>query len=140
MTVRDWLESFGWPHSWRHARGGADEIPGLVSLVPLSGSPTSDPYTPGEGDLLVGSDSPEGFGLLDFTPGAANVRNVLGGDNGDTTPAWKAALDSTNPEPNGTAAPGTSLIFSHRDHVHAAAASGGRSYIDFGSVAEAFNP
>ena len=102
-----------------HLPGSKKEIAGLVTLSALTGNPTSDPTTPTNGALLVGTASPPGFYLLPLTAPAANVRNVLGADNGDTQPAWKTALDATNPEPIGTATPGTSLIFSHRDHVHA---------------------
>ena len=52
---------------------------------------------------------------------AANVRNVLGLDNGDTVPSWKAALDAVAPSTSAVgdgASSGTSLIFAHRDHVH----------------------
>ena len=52
---------------------------------------------------------------------AANVRNVLGLDDGDTVPAWKTALDATAPSTSAVgdaASSGTSLIFAHRDHIH----------------------
>jgi len=56
----------------------------------------------------------------------ANVRNVLGVDNGDTESAWKTALDATNPTTIAvgvSASPGTSLTFAHRDHTHGAPAT-----------------
>jgi hypothetical protein len=46
------------------------------------------------------------------------VLNVVGIANGETAYANKALFDATNPAALGTAAPGTSLIASHRDHVH----------------------
>lgn len=73
------------------------------------------------GSLVFGDDTPDWNELVRAVP-AANVRNVLGLDFGDTVPAWKAALDAVNPADVAGflgAAPGTSLIFSHRDHVHA---------------------
>lgn len=71
------------------------------------------------GSIIVGNDTPKWDELVISVP-AANVRNVLGIDNGETTPTWKTALDGTNPAAAGpSAAPGTSLVFAHRDHVHA---------------------
>ena len=70
------------------------------------------------GSLIYGNATPAWDELVISVP-AANVRNVIGVDNGDTVPAWKTALDAINPEAIATAAgPGTSLVFSHRDHVH----------------------
>src|SRR3990170_3176465 len=71
------------------------------------------------GSLIYGNATPAWDELVIAVP-AANVRNVLGVDNGETVPSWKTALDATNPADIAAAAsPGTSLIFSHRDHVHA---------------------
>lgn len=71
------------------------------------------------GSIIIGNDTPKWDELVIAVP-AANVRNVLGIDNGETTPTWKTALDATNPAAvAAAAAPGTSLVFSHRDHVHA---------------------
>ena len=50
---------------------------------------------------------------------AANVLNVVGIANAETAYTVKSLFDATNPQPPGTATPGTSLIASHRDHVHA---------------------
>ncbi len=71
------------------------------------------------GDLVT-----QAAGVLDriaVSAPAANVRNVLGADNGDTAPSYKTALDATNPTTSAiadSASPGTSLVFSHRDHTH----------------------
>jgi hypothetical protein len=71
------------------------------------------------GDVIIGNDTPKWSRLAIAVP-AANVRNVLGIDNAETTPSWKTALDATHPADIAAAATeGTSLIFSHRDHVHA---------------------
>jgi len=71
-----------------------------------------------QGDLWVRDGS--GDARLALSVPAANVRNVLGVDNGETDPSWKAALDATNPADIANAAsPGTALLFAHRDHVHA---------------------
>lgn len=99
-------------HFGRHGFRGSDRIP-LGSLV--------------DGDAATGQifyvDANKEVVRLDISVPAANVRNVLGVDNGDTIPAWKTALDGTAPTkvviPSSSAA-GTSLIFSHRDHTHGA--------------------
>lgn len=49
---------------------------------------------------------------------AANVLNVMGIANLETALTNKAIFDGTNPAALGTAAPGTSLVAAHRDHVH----------------------
>ena len=50
---------------------------------------------------------------------AANILNVMGIANGETALSNKAIHDATNPAAlAAAAAPGTSLICSHRDHVH----------------------
>lgn len=50
---------------------------------------------------------------------AANVLNVVGVANGETLPSYKSIFDGTNPAAIADmAAPGTSLVAAHRDHVH----------------------
>jgi len=72
-----------------------------------------------DGDVIIGNVTPRWSRLAIAVP-AANVRNVLGIDNAELRPSWKTALDVVNPaDVVAAAAPGTSLIFSHRDHVHA---------------------
>jgi hypothetical protein len=74
-----------------------------------------------DGDVIIGNVTPK-WSRLAITVPAANVRNVFGVDNTELRPSWKVALDATNPETltaAGSAAPGTSLVFAHRDHVHA---------------------
>lgn len=71
-----------------------------------------------DGDVIIGNVTPAWSRLAIAIP-AANVRNVLGIDNAELRPSWKTALDNVNPANIGVAAPGVSLIFSHRDHVHA---------------------
>lgn len=82
---------------------------------------TRDPDDePGVGSLIYVPTAGGGWDELVRSVPAANVRNVLGLDNGDTAPSWKTALDATNPADIAAAAsPGTSLVFPHRDHVHA---------------------
>jgi hypothetical protein len=73
-----------------------------------------------DGDIIIGNATPKWSKLARSVP-AANVRNVLGIDNAETRPSWKTALDGTNPATltaAAAAAPGTSLVFAHRDHVH----------------------
>jgi len=78
-----------------------------------------------DGDVIIGNVTPRWSRLAIAIPGA-NVRNVLGIDNAELRPSWKTALDAVNPAAIGVgdaAAPGTSLIFSHRDHQHASPAT-----------------
>ena len=73
------------------------------------------------GDLAVAT-AADTAAKLALTVPAANILNVLGVVNGETTPTWKAAHDGTDPAAIGTVAVGTSLFTSHRDHVHATGA------------------
>lgn len=50
---------------------------------------------------------------------ASGIRNVVCIDNGETAYKNAALFDNTNPEPTGSASPGTSLIAARRDHIHA---------------------
>jgi len=78
-----------------------------------------------DGSIIIGNVTPKWSTLAISIP-AANVRNVLGVDNGELRPSWKTALDATNPAAvaeSTAAAPGTSLVFSHRDHAHACPAT-----------------
>ena len=43
------------------------------------------------GDIIIGNDTPK-WSRLAITVPAANVRNVVGVDNGETKPSWKTAL------------------------------------------------
>lgn len=71
-----------------------------------------------QGDLYAASGASTPARLALSVP-AANVRNVLGVDNGESDPSWKTALDATNPaDTAASASPGTALPFSHRDHAH----------------------
>jgi len=75
-----------------------------------------------DGDIIIGNVTPAWSRLAISIP-AANVRNVLGIDNAELRPSWKTALDATNPTTisvGASASPGTSLVFSHRDHTHGA--------------------
>lgn len=71
------------------------------------------------GSIIIGNDTPKWDELGIVVPGA-NIINAVAVANGETTPTWKSLLDATNPAAAGpVAAPGTSLIMAHRDHVHA---------------------
>lgn len=85
-------------------------------------SDTTGAAAPVDGDVIIANVTPKWSKLAISIP-AANVRHVFGVDNGELRPSWKTALDAINPADIGTAAPGTALVFSHRDHVHAAAAA-----------------
>jgi hypothetical protein len=86
---------------------------------------TTGAAAPVDGDIIIGNVTPLWSKLAISIP-AANVRNVLGVDNGELRPSWKTALDATAPTTiaeSAVAAAGTSLVFSHRDHTHGAPAT-----------------
>jgi len=69
--------------------------------------------------VIIGNVTPAWSKLAISVPAAA-VRNVLGVDNGELRPSWKTALNALTPDTvQETGSSGTSLVFSHRDHVHA---------------------
>jgi hypothetical protein len=72
------------------------------------------------GDLAVGTGADTAT-KLSLTVPAANILEVLGVVNGETTPTWKAVHDSTAPVTQAfgdAAAAGTALTAAHRDHKH----------------------
>lgn len=70
-------------------------------------------------DNLTANASTSAHGLVvKAVAPAANILNVVGITNGETAYTVKSIFDGTNPAALGTAAPGTSLIAAHRDHVH----------------------
>ena len=83
------------------------------------GAMATDPLWDAAGDLAVGTGADTGAKLALTVPGAANLLNVLGVVNGESTPAWKVLFDGTAPEAIGTAAAGTGIVAAHRNHVHA---------------------
>lgn len=116
----------------------ASATPAAISTSGATG--TSDTFTRGDhthaheaahtahdtvwdaaGDLVVGTGA-DTAAKLSITVPAANILEVLGVVNGETTATWKAVHDGTNPAAIGTAAAGTALTASHRDHVHATGA------------------
>jgi len=92
---------------------------GTHDIFSASHPDTTGAASPVDGDIVIGNVTPRWSKLAISIP-AASVRNVLGIDNGELRPSWKTALDATNPANiAAVASPGTSLVFSHRDHVHA---------------------
>ena len=74
---------------------------------------------PSVGSIIYVPSAGGGWEELVISVPAANVRNALAIDNAETTPTWKATLDATTPAAvDAAGSPGTSLVFSHRDHVH----------------------
>lgn len=72
------------------------------------------------GDLVVGSGADTAAKLAITVP-AANILEVLGVVNGETTASWKAVHDATAPVTQAfgdVAAAGTALTAAHRDHKH----------------------
>jgi len=97
----------------------ADSATFLHNIFSATHGDTTGAASPVDGDVIIGNITPRWSKLAIAIP-AANVRNVMGIDNGELRPSWKTALDSTSPgDIAAAAAAGTSLVFSHRDHVHA---------------------
>ena len=114
-------------HSHSHVDGAADPLDMSQLLHNLLSTSHADTTagTPVRGDIIVAMTSSPKWGRYALIVPAANVRNAFAVDNGETEPTWKVTLDATNPSTltiPGNPAPGTSLIYSHRDHVHGIAA------------------
>lgn len=91
------------------------------TLAVGAGAMATDTLWDAAGDLAVGTGANTGAKLA-LTAPAANVLNVLGVANGETTPTWKGLFDATAPSTQAigdAASAGTSLIAAHRDHKHA---------------------
>jgi hypothetical protein len=73
------------------------------------------------GDLVQGTGLDTAAKLAITVP-AANILNVLGVVNGESSWSVKSVHDGTAPAAVGTAAAGTALTSAHRDHVHATGA------------------
>jgi hypothetical protein len=73
------------------------------------------------GDLVQGTGADTAAKLAISVP-AANILNVVGVVNGETSWSVKSVHDGTAPVAVGTAAAGTALTSAHRDHVHATGA------------------
>lgn len=104
-------------HKSTHATGGDDALSASDVGAATTSTKLDDFGTPDDNTDLDANTTNHGL-LLKATAPAANVLNVVGIANGETSYANKALFDSTNPAMDGTAAPGTSLYASHRDHVH----------------------
>ena len=143
----------------RRLRGRMDSFSAGNQIIPAGIPGTAQVPAPLDGAIIRGNATPAWERLAASVPGAS-VRNILGLDNGDLRPSWKAGLDATNPADvtiEGPATPGTSLVMSHRDHRHDISTTevdtslrlapdgaggvewgtggGGRFYIPFGSEA-----
>jgi len=82
------------------------------------GAMATDPLWDAAGDLAVGTGANTGAKLALTVPGAANLMNVLGVVNGETTPVWKVLFNDTHPEPIGVATEGTGVVAARLNHVH----------------------
>lgn len=110
-------------HGKNHGETGRDKVIHRLLGFLHRDTTAADPV---RGDVIVAQGATPKWARYGFVPAAtAILRNAFVGDNGDTEPTYKATLDATNPTtiviPN-TAAPGTSLIYAHRDHAHGEAA------------------
>lgn len=116
------LRSDAWDPYWGQiAEADISDLQSYVlAHAMLDGSAHSDSVADGvtAGSIIIGNDTPK-WDELDITVPAANILNVLGVVNGETVPSWKAIHDATAAADTSTAgAAGTSLLASHRDHVH----------------------
>ncbi len=94
---------------------------GALTATGGGGSVATDTIWDAAGDLAVGTGADTAAKLAITVPGA-NILNVLGVVNGESTWSVKSVHDATAPAAIGTAAAGTALTASHRDHVHATGA------------------
>jgi hypothetical protein len=81
----------------------------------------TDPVWDAAGDIALGTGADTG-GKLAISVPAANILNVLGVVNGESTVSWKPVHDATAPSTQAlgdAAAAGTALTAAHRDHKHA---------------------
>ncbi len=105
--------------------GGGGPVYGPHKLLGPDHSDTTT-GTVARGDIPTGQGAAATWTRLAISVPAANVLNLLGTAFGDTEPAYKAVLDGTAPStiPAGASATaGTSLVLSHRDHVHGSPAT-----------------
>lgn len=127
----------------RRLKGRLDRISIGGVIIPAHVTGTAQVPTAIDGSIIRGNATPAWERLVRSIP-SADVRNVLALDSSDLRPSWKAGLDAVNPTTaayGDTPSPGTSLIFSHRDHRHGMPdGAGGRFYIPFGSGQETFTP
>lgn len=104
----------------RRLRGRLDRLSTGGVILPGVGGAGGTVPDPVDGAIIRGNATP-GWERVAASIPAANVRNVLGLDNGDLRPSWKTALDATAPTAlafGDSGTPGTSLVFAHRDHRH----------------------
>lgn len=85
-----------------------------------SGDVATDVIWDAAGDLAVGTGANTAARLAISIPGAANLLNVPGVINGETTLSYKAVFDATVPSAIGTASAGTGVIAARVNHIHAA--------------------
>ena len=99
--------------------GASKKVTG-AQLKTLINDVATDVLWDAAGDVVVGTGANTAAKLAITVP-AANILNVLGVVNGETTATWKSVHDGTAPVTQAfgdAAAAGTSLLAAHRDHVH----------------------
>ncbi len=89
----------------------------IAKTSDITATKLDDFTAPDDNTDLNASTSKHGL-VVKATAPATNILNVVGIANGETVYTNKEIFDATNPAALGTAAPGTSLIAAHRDHVH----------------------
>lgn len=109
----------------RRLRGELRRIVAGGTVIGSGGGSSTIP-TPTSGSMIRGNASP-GWERLDLVIPSSGLRNVVGVDNAESQPSWKALLDTTDPVTQNfddVPAPGTSLIAARRDHVHGMPSAG----------------
>lgn len=93
---------------------------------------------PNVGSIIYVPAAGGGWEELVIAVPAAGLQNVLGINNAETAPSYKAHYDNTNPSTSAVgdaAAPGTQVISARRDHVHGREAFGSDpAQIDIGDA------
>lgn len=108
------VKSDSWNQMVTYIRGhAADHKSGGIQPIKLD-----ELAAPGDSTTLDATTTLHGLLLKAVAP-AAGLLSIVGIGNGETSYALKPLFDTTNPEMNGTAAPGSQVIAARRDHVHA---------------------
>lgn len=111
-------------HGKNHGETGRDKVIHRLLGFLHRDTTAADPV---RGDIIVAQGAPPFWARYAIAPAASGItRKAFIADNGDLEPTYKDTLDATAPTTiaeNDTAAPGTSLIYSHRDHKHGSPAT-----------------
>jgi hypothetical protein len=101
------------------AHGNDKHSSTFITIADVTGTKIDDLTAGDDNTDLNATTDKHGLVVKPVAP-AANVLSVVAIANGEAAYTCKALFDGTNPAALGVAAPGTSLLAAHRDHVHAA--------------------